>query len=147
MGVTGRMPLRRLRASLPCAAVALAVAAVAALAGACGDSGDGFEGTWLRTDDHAFVLTITKHSGEGYELRFENTSIGESQTVGAVARPNGTLQAAFEIPQESTGALAPGVPDIVPISLSIEDGVLVVRMDGAGGSPDTLLWNYERSEQ
>ena len=109
------------------AVAALAAAALIAfsLAG-CGGDDDGFKGTWLRTDDHGFVLTITRPNTTGYELKFENRANGESQTIGGIVRPNATLQAALEIPQEPMGGLAAGPPDVVAITLRIEDGLLVV---------------------
>ena len=140
--------VRRVSGVRPGVAVILAAATLAlfSLAG-CGGEDDGFKGTWLRTDDHEFVLTITRPDSTGYELRFENRTIGESQTMAGIVRPNATLQAAFEIPQEPVGALAAGPPDVVAITLRVEDGTLVVRTGGDGGEPETELWRYERAPE
>lgn len=112
---------------------------------ACGvATADDLVGTWSRVDDDAFVLTIDEGAGGGYEVRFENTAGGESQTVAGSGRSDGTIQAAFEIPAESTGALTAGVPDVVSIKLSLDGDVLVVTTDGAGGRQPVELWRYER---
>jgi len=137
---TGRRTWRQ-RAAGPAAALAVA-AAVVFLAG-CGGDDEGFKGTWLRTDDHQFVLTITRPNTTDYALKFENRANGESQTIGGIVRPNATLQAALQIPQEPMGALAAGPPDVVAITLRVEDGLLVVRMDDGSGT-ETVLWKYER---
>jgi hypothetical protein len=113
----------------------------------CGGDDQGFRGAWLRADDHAFTLTITRPNASDYQLVFENTTIGESQTIGGIVRPNATLQAALEIPQESTGALTADAPDVVAITLRVEDGVLVVRTGGDAGQPETVLWKYERAAE
>jgi hypothetical protein len=127
---------------------ALAVAALVTLSVAgCGGDDEGFKGTWLRTDDHQFVLTITRPNTTDYALKFENRANGESQTIGGIVRPNATLQAALQIPQEPAGALAAGPPDVVAITLRIEDGLLVVRTGGDGGEPEIELWRYERAPE
>lgn len=114
---------------------------------ACGGDGDEFRGTWLRTDDHEFVLTITRPNASGFQMVFENRANGEAQTLAGIVRPNATLQAAFEIAQEPAGALAAGPPDVVAITLRVEDGVLVVRTGGDAGEPETELWRYERAPE
>lgn len=124
-----------------------AVLAAPVLGSACGGNGD-LTGTWLRTDDHDFVLTISKgRLGEGYEIHFENTENGDAQTITGIARAEDSLQAALEIPQEPVGALAPGAPEVVPVTLKIaDDGELVVTMDSVQGEPPTELWRYERGD-
>jgi hypothetical protein len=133
--------VRRLRRWWP----VLAALVTFSVAG-CGGEDEGFKGTWLRTDDHGFVLTITRPNTTDYALKFENRANGESQTIGGIVRPNATLQAAFTIPQEPAGALAAGPPDVVAITLRVEDGLLVIRMDDGRGA-ETELWRYERAAE
>ena len=136
---TGR---RIARVSVAVAFVAtLAATALFALASCGGSTHDEFVGTWLRVDDHDFVLTIDKR-GTGYDLRFENRGNGQSQNAAGIVRADG-LQAALELPpEEGAGALAPGVPDVVPIMLRLEGEVLVVTTGPIGA--ETELWRYER---
>lgn len=121
-------------------------AVVVVLVAACGGtSADDLTGAWYRVDDHGFVLTITEAAGGGYEVRFESTTTGDSQSIAGIPRSGGTLQAALMIPQEPMGALTAGAPEVVPVTLSPAGDELVVTMDAAGGASPVELWRYERS--
>jgi len=140
-------PTRHRLPALPAATLCAIICCITLALTACGSGENGFKGTWLRTDDHQFVLTITRPQGGDYTLAFENRANGLSQTIGGIVRPNATLQAAFEVPQEPAGALAAGPPDMIAITLRIEDGVIVVRTGGDGPGAETVLWKYERAAE
>ncbi len=107
-----------------------AVLAALVLGSACGGEGD-LTGTWLRTDDHDFVLTISKGGvGEGYEIHFENTENGESQTITGVVRAERLAAGGARDPSGAGRCAGAGAPEVVPITLKVADGgELVVTMD------------------